>query len=79
MKFLEKIAILFFDLIDKFFHQKKILNQLKKNISNMDIYIDVGSHKGSYVDLIYKNFKLKKILMFEPQKNIYKFIKKKIF
>ena len=68
MKFLEKIAILFFDLIDKFFHQKKILNQLKKNISNMDIYIDVGSHKGSYVDLIYKNFNLKKILMFEPQK-----------
>ena len=62
MKFLEKIAILFFDLIDKFFHQKKILNQLKKNISNMDIYIDVGSHKGSYVDLIYKNFNLKKIL-----------------
>ena len=30
MKFLEKIAILFFDLIDKFFHQKKIINQLKK-------------------------------------------------
>ena len=44
----------------------------------MDIYIDVGSHKGSYVDLIYKNFNLKKILMFEPQKNIYKFIKKNI-
>ena len=79
MKFLEKIAILFFDLIDKFFHQKKIINQLKKNISSMDIYIDVGSHKGSYVDLICKNFNLKKILMFEPQKNIYKFIKKKYF
>lgn len=79
MKFFEKIAILFFDLIDKFFHQKKILTQLKKNISNIEIYIDVGSHKGSYVDLIMNNFNLKKILMFEPQTNIFKFIKKKYF
>ena len=42
MKFLEKIAILFFDLIDKFF-PKKNTKSIKKNISNMDIYIDVGS------------------------------------
>lgn len=77
MKFLEKIAIIFFDLLDKYFHQKNIIRYLKKNLENVDIFFDIGSHKGLYTDLITKNFKVKKIVMVEPQKNIFKFIKKK--
>ena len=70
-------AIIFFNLIDKFIHQKKILKFLKRNLNNLDIFIDVGSHKGTYTDLILKNYKVKKIFMFEPQKNIFHFIKYK--
>ena len=77
MKLLKCIAIYFFDLIDKYFHQKKIIKSLKKNKIAISTFIDVGAHKGLYTDLINKNFKLKKIFMFEPQANIYKFLKNK--
>ena len=77
MIFLKKVAIFFFDIVDKYIHQKKILNYLKKNLENIEIFFDVGSHRGTYTDLIINNFKIKKVLMFEPQKIIFKFIKKK--
>lgn len=77
MKILEYIAIVFFDLIDKFFHQKRIIFTLKKNISQLDNFIDVGSHKGAYTDLVLNNFKPKKIFMFEPQDKIFDYLKKK--
>lgn len=78
MKLIELFAILFFDIIDKFFHQKKILLSLRKKIIKIESFIDVGSHKGTYTDLIIKNFQVSKVLMFEPQKNIFRKIKKKI-
>ena len=77
MKFLEKIAIIFFDLLDKYIHQRNIVYFLKKNIENIEIFFDIGSHKGTYTDLILNNFKVQKIIMAEPQKNIFNFIKKK--
>ena len=77
MILLKKIAILFFDIIDKFFHQRKILNNLKRINTNINTLIDVGAHKGTYTDLIINNFTVEKVYMFEPQKNIFKFIKKK--
>ena len=75
MILLKKIAILFFDIIDKFFHQRKILNNLKRINININTLIDVGAHKGTYTDLIINNFTVEKVYMFEPQKNIFKFIK----
>ena len=77
MNFLKKVAIFFFDILDKYIHQKKILNYLKKNLDNIEVFFDIGSHRGTYTDLIINNFKIKKVLMFEPQKIIFKFIKKK--
>ncbi len=77
MKLFEFLAILFFDIIDKYLHQKKIKKFLKKQISEIDTFVDVGSHKGTYTDLILNNFNPKKILMFEPQNNIFKFLLKK--
>ena len=76
MKIIKYIAILFFDLIDIYFHQKKILKVLKKKLE-ISTYIDIGSHRGTYTDLIIKNFRVKKVFMFEPQIEIFKFIKKK--
>tara|TARA_Y100000992_G_scaffold54029_1_gene32395 strand:- start:529 stop:1239 length:711 start_codon:yes stop_codon:yes gene_type:complete len=77
MRILEMIAIKFFNLLDKFLHQPKILNALKNITKEINIYIDVGAHKGTYTDLIMKNFKTKKVLMFEPQDRIFNFLKNK--
>ena len=75
MKILEKLAIIFFDFLDKFFHQKRIIKTLKKEVSNLNNFIDVGAYKGTYTDLILDNYKPKKILMFEPQEEIFKYLK----
>jgi len=77
MKIIQLLAIFFFDVIDKMIHQKRILKELKKNIFAIDLFIDIGAHKGSYTDLILKNFKTKNVFMFEPQKKIFKFTKNK--
>ena len=75
MKLLKTVAIIFFNLIDKFIHQKKILYLFKKKNININIWFDIGSHNGLYTDLIKNNFNLKKGYLFEPQKKIFKFIK----
>ena len=77
MKILEKLAIIFFDYLDKFFHQRRIIKTLKKKVSNLNNFIDVGAYKGTYTDLILNNYKPKKILMFEPQEEIFSYLKKK--
>ena len=78
MKILEKLAVIFFDYLDKFFHQPRIIKTLKKEVLDLDNFIDVGAYKGTYTDLILNNFKPKKILMFEPQEEIFNYLKKKI-
>ena len=77
MILLRKIAIIFFDIIDLYYHQKKILKFIKKNKINPKYFLDIGAYMGTYSDLILKNFENCKIFMFEPQKNIFKKIKVK--
>lgn len=77
MVLLKQTAIIFFNLIDKFIHQKKILKYLKKENIHINTWLDVGSHRGLYTDLIVDNFKIKKGYLFEPQKKIFRFIRKK--
>ncbi len=77
MKIILKSSIYFFDIIDKFIHQKSIINFFKKRKINISSLIDVGSHKGLYTDLFLKNYRIKKAIMFEPQIEIFKFLKKK--
>ena len=77
MKLLKKIAIIFFDIIDCYYHQKKIIKFIRKNNLNLRFFLDIGSHMGTYSDLILRDFKDCKILMFEPQTIIYKKIIKK--
>ena len=77
MKTLERLAIEFFNLIDKFIHQPRILKFFKKRIKEINIFVDVGAHRGSYTDLIINNFKTRKALVFEPQDNIFQFLQEK--
>ena len=54
------------ELFDKF-HKKKILNHLRSIFkNNIDIFFDVGSHRGESIKTITKNFKIKEIHAFEP-------------
>jgi FkbM family methyltransferase len=77
MNTLLQISIFFFDLIDKFFHQKRIIKFFKKKKQRIQNFVDVGSHKGLYTDLFLQNYNIKKVMMFEPQIKIFKFLKKK--
>ena len=77
MKILEKLAVIFFDFLDKFFHQRRIIKTLKKEVLYLNNFIDVGAYKGTYTDLILNNYRPKKILMFEPQEEIFNYLKKK--
>ena len=78
MNILRSIAIIFFNFIDNYIHQNRILYFLKKNKVSLQTIIDVGAHKGSYTDFLINNFKIKKAYLFEPQKKIFIHIKKKI-
>ena len=77
MKFLRKLAIILFDLLDRYLHQNRILNFIRKENINLDYYIDVGAHSGFYTDLILKLNKDAKILLFEPQLKYFRKIEKK--
>ena len=55
MKIILKSSIYFFDIIDKFIHQKSIINFFKRREISISNFIDVGSHKGLYTDLFLKN------------------------
>jgi len=61
--FFEKIINIF-----DFYHQKRIINYLKK--LNLKYFIDVGAHKGEFLSYIL-SLNYKKIYCFEPQKKIF--------
>ena len=75
MKELIKIVLNLFD----FFTQQKILKALRKKIKNNNIstLIDVGSHKGEYINSIKKKFDVQTIYGFEPNPEIFRILKKK--
>ena len=77
MNILKSIAIIFFNFIDNYIHQNRILYFLKKNKVSLETIVDVGAHKGAYTDFLRNNFRIKKAYLFEPQKKIFMHIKKK--
>ena len=77
MKLLKKIALICFDWIDKYYHQKKIKYFLKKNKFKVNTFFDIGAHLGNYTDLILEINDSCRIFMFEPQTEIFKKIKDK--
>tara|TARA_Y100000591_G_scaffold328298_1_gene354506 strand:+ start:2034 stop:2780 length:747 start_codon:yes stop_codon:yes gene_type:complete len=78
MNLIKNLAIMFFDILDKYLHQRRIIRYLKNNLKEINVFLDIGSHKGTYTDLILDNLLVtEKLLLIEPQKDIYKFIKNK--
>lgn len=77
MRTLKILAVIFFDFIDLFIHQRNIIRNIKKDFDKISSYIDVGAHKGTYLDLFMKFYNLDKAYIFEPQPEIFNFLKKK--
>ena len=63
----------FFDIIDKYVHQKKILYYFKKKQITINNVIDIGSHKGTYTDLFLNNFSIKKAFYLNHKKRFMNF------
>jgi len=71
---IQNITLLAISFVD-FFYQKKIIEFLKKkNINKIDIFFDVGAHKGESINLFLKNFKIKKIISFEASRINYNYL-----
>ena len=66
---MEKAITFFIDLVDAYYHQKKIFNFLK-NFEIKSVF-DVGAHKGEFLKTVKKLKNIEKIYSFEPQKKIY--------
>ena len=65
-------------LID-FSNKIKVLNFFRKNLDKRQInVIDIGGHKGETLNFFLKNFNINKIFVFEPNKELFNYIKKKI-
>tara|TARA_B100000035_G_scaffold248980_1_gene217751 strand:+ start:49 stop:765 length:717 start_codon:yes stop_codon:yes gene_type:complete len=76
-KFLKKIALFLFDMVDIFYHQVRIKKFFHKKKILVDIFFDVGSHMGTYTDLVLKNNPDLKAYLFEPQTDVYNKVKTK--
>ena len=73
MKFL---VLSFLNLFD-FFYKKKLLAKLKEFISlEIDVFFDVGAHKGETINLILIHFNVNKTYAFEPLENNFIKLKK---
>ena len=67
----------FFDIVDQYYHQKKIASFLKKKNLEINIFFDVGAHMGLYTDLVNKIYPNCKSFLFEPQSTIFNKVKEK--
>ena len=74
---MKKILVSIFKFLDNLIQKqniKIIKNELGKKIN---IYLDVGAHKGEMIDILLKHFKISKIYAFEPNPESFNFLKKK--
>jgi len=76
-KILKKFALLAFDIVDIYYHQVRIKNFLKKKKIPLNTFFDVGSHLGSYTDIIMKLNPQSNCFLFEPQIRIFEKVKNK--
>ena len=74
IKFITFCTLSIFD----YFHKKKIIKFLKLNKNHyINLFIDIGAHKGESIKFFSDNLKLKKIISFEASKENFKFLKNK--
>lgn len=75
---IQKIIIFILDIFD-FFHKRKILNFLKsENLKKINIFFDIGAHKGETIKLFSKNFDISQIYSFEASPINFKILEKNI-
>jgi 16S rRNA A1518/A1519 N6-dimethyltransferase RsmA/KsgA/DIM1 with predicted DNA glycosylase/AP lyase activity len=77
----EKILTLFSLTLGKGFDFQSLnqeVNLFEKLIKNENsLFLDIGGNKGKYTDILIKKFPSSKVYVFEPQKSLFKFLKKK--
>lgn len=62
---IQKVTLIVLNIFD-YFHKKKIFKFLKiKNLTNFDIFFDIGAHAGETISSFGKNLNLKVIYSFE--------------
>jgi FkbM family methyltransferase len=62
----------FLSFLDKNIHKKRISSFLKKRL--IETVIDVGAHKGEFIESILNINTVTKIIAFEPQKKIFNYL-----
>ncbi len=68
-------ALSIFDKI----YQKKIIKKLRELLDRkIDMFFDVGAHKGEFTNLILQNFSINSLELFEPNPDSFKYLKNKI-
>ena len=73
---IKKLILLILGFFD-FFYQRKIIKFLsKKNLIKINIFFDVGAHKGESINLFIKNMQINKIISFEASPVNFKFLEK---
>lgn len=72
---MERLISNLLDFLDKNYHQKRINKTLSR--LNIKTIIDIGTHKGEFLDSMLSINKKFKIYCFEPQSKIFSFLKKK--
>ena len=74
---MHKIFLLILKIFD-FFYQRKILKFLKLRLVSIDFFFDIGAHRGETIKIYLKNFKINNIYSFEPIKDNFEIIAKKL-
>ena len=74
-----KLVLFFINIFD-FFHKKKIINFIKKNLNlnDFNLLIDVGGHHGETIDLFCKNFKIVKLISIEASPKNFEVLRSKV-
>jgi len=82
LQFVQKVRLIFkMLLVEKIFnplsafHHKRILMHLRN--FDIDKIIDIGAHKGEFLENMLKIEKINSFYAFEPQKNVFKELSKK--
>tara|TARA_B100001057_G_scaffold487558_1_gene570466 strand:- start:607 stop:1317 length:711 start_codon:yes stop_codon:yes gene_type:complete len=72
---MKTFIITFLSILDQFIQKKNLIIFQKFFKKKINVYIDIGSHKGEMINVIKKNFNVKNIFAFEPNKDCHKFLK----
>ena len=74
IKFITLVILKVFDS----FYQKKMMNFLKKEIDKINIFFDIGAHKGETIELFNNNFQINKIYSFEASPLTFEILKERL-